>query len=44
MKKRILRVLVESLDAQPDVGEIIVVNDQSSDRTAEILAGLGDAD
>lgn len=32
--------VVESLDAQPDVGEIIVVNDQSSDRTAEILAGL----
>jgi glycosyltransferase involved in cell wall biosynthesis len=32
---------VESLDGQADVREIIVVNDQSSDRTAEILAQLG---
>ena len=32
--------VVESLDSQPQVREIIVVNDQSSDRTAEILAGL----
>jgi hypothetical protein len=32
---------VESLDGQPQVREIIVVNDQSSDRTAEILAELG---
>jgi glycosyltransferase involved in cell wall biosynthesis len=32
---------VESLDGQPQVREIIVVNDQSTDRTAEILAELG---
>jgi hypothetical protein len=32
---------VESLDDQAEVREIIVVNDQSSDRTAEILADLG---
>lgn len=31
---------VESLAAQPEVGEIIVVNDQSTDRTAAILADL----
>jgi Glycosyl transferase family 2 len=28
---------VESVAAQPEVGEVIVVNDQSTDRTAEIL-------
>jgi glycosyltransferase involved in cell wall biosynthesis len=33
--------VVESLDGQAEVREIIVVNDQSSDRTAEILAELG---
>jgi glycosyltransferase involved in cell wall biosynthesis len=33
--------VVESLDGQAEVREIIVVNDQSSDRTAQILAGLG---
>ena len=32
--------VVESLDGQAEVREIIVVNDQSSDRTAEILAEL----
>lgn len=32
--------VVESLGSQAEVREIIVVNDQSSDRTAEILAGL----
>ena len=31
---------VLSLAAQPEVSEIIVVNDQSTDHTAEILAGL----
>src|ERR1700747_1680538 len=30
----------ESVAAQPEGSEIIVVNDQSTDRTAEILAGL----
>jgi glycosyltransferase involved in cell wall biosynthesis len=31
---------VESLAAQPEISEIIVVNDQSSDRTGDILADL----
>jgi glycosyltransferase involved in cell wall biosynthesis len=31
---------VESVAAQPEIGEVIVVNDQSTDRTAEILAEL----
>jgi glycosyltransferase involved in cell wall biosynthesis len=31
---------VESLAAQPEIGEIIVVNDQSTDETARVLAGL----
>jgi glycosyltransferase involved in cell wall biosynthesis len=32
--------VVESVAAQPEVGEVIVVNDQSTDRTAEILGEL----
>src|SRR5580658_4063532 len=32
--------VVESLEAQPDVREIIVVNDGSTDRTGSILAEL----
>jgi glycosyltransferase involved in cell wall biosynthesis len=31
---------VESVAGQPEIGEVIVVNDQSTDRTGEILAGL----
>ncbi len=31
---------VESVAAQPEIAEVIVVNDQSTDRTGEILAGL----
>jgi glycosyltransferase involved in cell wall biosynthesis len=31
---------VESIAAQPEVGEVIVVNDQSTDGTGTILAGL----
>lgn len=31
---------VESIAAQPEVGEVIAVNDQSTDRTGEILAEL----
>ena len=32
---------VESVASQVEVGEVIVVNDQSTDRTAEVLAELG---
>ena len=31
---------VESVAAQPEIGEVIVVNDQSTDRHGEILAAL----
>jgi glycosyltransferase involved in cell wall biosynthesis len=31
---------VESVAVQPEIGEVIVVNDQSTDRTSEILAEL----
>lgn len=31
---------VESIAAQPEIDEVIVVNDQSTDRTAAILSGL----
>src|SRR5690242_11836747 len=31
---------IRSVAAQPEVSEILVVNDQSSDRTAEIVRGL----
>lgn len=31
---------VESVATQPEIGEVIVVNDQSTDRTGEILADL----
>jgi len=33
---------VESVAAQPEVGEVIVVDDQSTDRTAEVLKQLAD--
>ncbi len=37
-----IRRAVESVAGQADVGEVIVVNDQSSDRTADILAELAE--
>jgi len=36
----VIATCVESLARQPEIAEIFVVNDQSSDRTAEILRGL----
>ncbi len=33
---------VESIAAQPEIGEVIVVNDQSTDRTGEILGELSE--
>ncbi|HLW43042.1 MAG TPA: glycosyltransferase, partial [Candidatus Acidoferrales bacterium] len=35
-----IEACVASLAGQPEIGEIIVVNDQSTDRTGEILARL----
>lgn len=35
-----IEACVASLAAQPEIGEIIVVNDHSTDRTGEILARL----
>ena len=35
-----IRVCIESLAAQPEIVEIIAINDQSSDRTPEILHEL----
>jgi glycosyltransferase involved in cell wall biosynthesis len=36
----VIAACVESLAQQPEITEIIVVNDESSDRTAEIVQGL----
>jgi glycosyltransferase involved in cell wall biosynthesis len=36
----IIRAAVESLARQPEIKEIIVINDQSSDGTAAVLSGL----
>jgi len=36
----VIAACVESLVVQPDIGEVIVMNDQSTDRTAEIVRGL----
>jgi glycosyltransferase involved in cell wall biosynthesis len=36
----VIAACVESLARQPEIAEILVVNDESSDRTAEIVRGL----
>jgi glycosyltransferase involved in cell wall biosynthesis len=39
-EEAVIAACIESLAAQPEIGEIIAVNDQSSDRTPEILQQL----
>lgn len=39
-EESVIAVCVESLAQQPEVVEIIVVNDQSTDKTAEIIRGM----
>ncbi len=39
-EEAVIAACVESLAQQPEIGEILVVNDQSTDRTAEIVRGL----
>lgn len=39
-EEAVVAACVESLARQPEIAEIIVINDQSSDRTSEILQGL----
>jgi glycosyltransferase involved in cell wall biosynthesis len=39
-EEEVIASCIESLAAQPEIGEILVVNDQSTDKTAEIVRGL----
>ena len=39
-EEAVIAACVEALGAQPEIAEIIVINDQSSDKTAEIVRGL----
>jgi cellulose synthase/poly-beta-1,6-N-acetylglucosamine synthase-like glycosyltransferase len=39
-EERVIAACVESLARQEEVGEVLVVDDQSTDRTAEIVRGL----
>src|SRR5215469_17311586 len=39
-EQAVVAACIESLAAQPEIAEIIAVNDQSSDRTSEILCEL----
>src|SRR5258708_27182316 len=39
-EEAVIAACIESLAAQPEISEIIAVNDQSSDRTLEILQDL----
>ena len=39
-EEAVIAACIESLALQPDIAEILVVNDQSDDKTAEIVRGL----
>ena len=39
-EEAVIAACVESLIAQPEIAEVLVVNDESSDQTAEIVRGL----
>jgi len=39
-EEAVITACVESLAVQPEIGEVVVVNDQSTDRTAEIVREL----
>jgi glycosyltransferase involved in cell wall biosynthesis len=39
-EEEVIAACIESLAAQPEIGEILVVNDQSTDKTGEIVRGL----
>ena len=39
-EEEVIAACIESLAAQPEIGEILVINDQSTDKTAEIVRGL----
>jgi len=39
-EEAVIATCIESLALQPEIAEILVVNDQSSDKTAEIVRGL----
>jgi hypothetical protein len=39
-EEKVIAACVESLEQQSEIGEILVVNDQSTDRTADIVRGL----
>jgi glycosyltransferase involved in cell wall biosynthesis len=39
-EEKSIAACVQSLDRQPEIAQILVVNDQSTDRTAEIVAAL----
>jgi len=39
-EEAVIAICVESLVAQPEIAEVLVVDDESSDRTAEIVRGL----
>jgi glycosyltransferase involved in cell wall biosynthesis len=39
-EEEVIASCIESLAAQPEIGEILLVNDQSTDKTAEIIRGL----
>src|SRR5256885_16508542 len=39
-EEKVIAACVESLEQQPEIAEILVVDDQSTDRTADIVRGL----